>query len=64
MSSKSVYRNEKNERARDRGKEAKIKSNLEKMDTVSVDIWTLFLKITAHFMELPNPRLQSVILCC
>ena len=64
-----MYRNGKNEQARNRDKEAKIKFNLEKMNSVSVDIWTHrtmrgFLKIIAHFMELSNPRLQSVMLSC
>ncbi len=54
-------------------KEAKIKSKLEKTDTVSVtvDIWTDrvmqgSLGITAHFMELDysTPSLQSVLLAC
>ncbi|KAL7879730.1 hypothetical protein SRHO_G00019840 [Serrasalmus rhombeus] len=54
-------------------KMSKIKSKLEKTDTVSVtvDIWTDrsmrgFLGITSHFMELEKngPRLQSVLLSC
>ena len=54
-------------------KEAKIKAQLEKADTVSVtvDIWTDrvmrgFLGITAHYMEQngTTPSLQSVLLGC
>ncbi|XP_013859738.1 zinc finger BED domain-containing protein 1 [Austrofundulus limnaeus] len=54
-------------------KMSKIKSKLEKTDTVSatVDIWTDrsmrgFLGITSHFMELEKngPKLQSVLLSC
>ncbi|KAL7383777.1 hypothetical protein ABVT39_017213 [Epinephelus coioides] len=54
-------------------KESKIKSKLEKTDTVSVtvDIWTDpsmrgFLGVTAHFMEMENnsPSLQTVLLSC
>ena len=69
--SRSAVTRRLNELATD--KEAKIKSKLEKTDTVSVtvDIWTDrtmrgFLGVTAHSMELDrsNPRLQSVLLSC
>ncbi len=54
-------------------KESKIKSELEKTDTVSVtvDIWTDrrmrgFLGVTAHFMktEKTSPKLQTILFSC